>query len=322
MKPGAWRRRRRNAASFRFFLNESDERLQRGRRAAPTRMVEKEPRHGRPPILKNRHEPPRCDVVRDIVAQQVGEPKSIEHGLDRQIDIVDNEAAAHSSMNARRFLEKSQAKMAPLGRRLRMQSWSRRSRGDFGAACARRQSGEPTTRKRASSITRIAIMSRSTCSPKRIPASKPSFTMSPGILMTATSSLDVGICAHESSQHRTDHEGRHRRLHRKAQKAARCCAPIDGLAGRRAQFIESRTNSREKAGTSLRERNAPRGAVEQPHAKPFLQRAKILTQGGPSDAEHRRGLGETLMLGDGREGRHLGKLGLAHCSATSSSPFK
>jgi hypothetical protein len=62
-------------------------------------MIEEEPRHGWSPILQNRHETARCDVGGDVVAEQVGEPKPIEHGTDRQVNVVDNEAAFDGGMD-------------------------------------------------------------------------------------------------------------------------------------------------------------------------------------------------------------------------------
>jgi hypothetical protein len=51
------------------------------------------------PILEHRNEPARRDVGRDVVAEQVGEPKPVEHRTDRQVDVVDDQAAGNGSVD-------------------------------------------------------------------------------------------------------------------------------------------------------------------------------------------------------------------------------
>jgi hypothetical protein len=57
-------------------------------------MIEEEARYGWSPIFQNRHEPTRGDVGRDIVAKQIGKPKPIERGANRQFDVVDDQTAS------------------------------------------------------------------------------------------------------------------------------------------------------------------------------------------------------------------------------------
>jgi hypothetical protein len=93
--------------------------------------------------------------------------------LNREIDVVDDQPSIYFSMDPPVLFVNSHPNTVPFGSMLRMQLWSRRSCGVLGTGCCAKYFGDATTTKRASFITRIiAIMSRSTCSPKRIPASK------------------------------------------------------------------------------------------------------------------------------------------------------
>ena len=118
--------------------------------------------------------------------------------------------------------------------------------------------------------------------------------------------MDVGKAFEEARHQRQQHQLRRLPRGIDAQRAGRLAAKIVQVFQRIVDIAERRADPREQPLARLRQRDAARGAVDQPQIEPLLDMAQRVAERRGRDAKLGRRRAKTAVSGDGKEGGEVG----------------
>jgi hypothetical protein len=123
-----------------------------------------------------------------------------------------------------------------------------------------------------------------------------------------------GCASRNGATHRHHHEINRRRRRVDAQPSRRHLAQAPHSIERLAHVADGRRDARQQHFAGLGERNAARGAVQQPHAEMLFQRAQPLAQARHGDALLARSAAEIFHTRHRGKGIEIAEIHIHHCS--------